>query len=55
LKSLAQPKIKEVDEEGFFSEVFDVVTSGAYIGKAVQVSVRVNDKDSWKPVEEGLD
>ncbi|CAG8703409.1 17925_t:CDS:1, partial [Funneliformis caledonium] len=37
LKSLAQPKIKEVDE-GFFSEVFDVVTSGAYMGKAVQVS-----------------
>ncbi|CAG8582047.1 1732_t:CDS:2, partial [Funneliformis caledonium] len=27
LKSLAQSKIKEVDEKGFFSEVFDIVTS----------------------------
>ena len=52
---MAQPKIKEVDEEDFFSKVFDVVTSDAYIGKAVQVSVHTNDKDSWKSVEEGLD
>jgi len=52
---LTQPKIKEVDEEGFFSKVFNVVTSGVYIGKAVQVSVHVNDKDLWKPVKEGLD
>jgi len=54
-KSLIQLKIKEVNEESFFSEVFDVVTSGAYIGKAVQISVHANDKDLWKSVEEGLD
>ena len=55
LKTLIQPRIKEVNEESLFFEIFDSVTSGVYIGKAVKVSVRANDTDPWKPVEEGLD
>ena len=52
---MIQPRIKEVNEESLFFEIFDSVTSGVYIGKAVKVSVCANDTDPWKPVEEGLD
>ncbi|CAJ0753165.1 1084_t:CDS:2, partial [Entrophospora sp. SA101] len=55
LKSLIQPRIKEVNEESFFYEIFDSATSGADIGRTVRVSVRANDTNPWKPVEEGLD
>nr|CAG8630761.1 7138_t:CDS:2 [Entrophospora candida] len=54
-QSLIQPRIKEVNEESFFYEIFDSATSGADIGRTVRVSVRANDTNPWKPVKEGLD